>query len=188
MKASVAKTRIQSFRDELMEGINGIVRASEIYVEAIDDDPSLADKFREDCADFVPASAWSQFEAVGRKWMHPRLIMGGMADRKKANLVKRLPFSTQERVFSHNRFDLLVSGGDILKVDMMEATQEQAEQLCNGSEIRTIPEQKAWLEAVTIREENKPEVMPYTIVNGKVSFRRAVTLTRQELKRLLQEM
>jgi len=188
MKASVAKTKIQSFKDELKAGIDGIVRASEIYVEAIDEDPVLIDRFRNECADFVPASAWSQFEAVGRKWMHPRLIMGGMADRKKANLVKRLPYSTQESIFQHKRFPLLVSGGDKIEVDILEATPEQAQQLCNGSSIRNLSEQKAWVEAMNVIEDQKPEVLPYTIRNGKVSFRRAVTMNRSELKRLLQEM
>jgi len=183
-------SRIAEFRTALQDGINGIVKAAEIYVAAVDDDPRNADRFRDEFADWVPASAWGQFEAVGRKWMHPKLLMGGMADRKKAGLIKRLPYSMQERVFDRERFPLLTSDGDTLQIDMLEAAPEQAEQLCNGSAIRNLSEQRAWMEARRAAEADteKAEVLPYTITGGKVTFRRRCVLNRQELKRLLQEM
>lgn len=189
MKEISIKSRISEFRNALQAGIQGIVKAAEIYVEALDDDPRNADKFREEFADWVPASAWAQFEAVGRKWMHPRLLMGGVADRRKSTHIKKLPYSMQERVFNGERFQLLTSGGDTLEVDLMEATPQQVEQLCNGSSIRTLSEQRAWLEAETLAESGEDaEVLPYTVSNGKVVFRRGCILNRPELKRLLQEM
>jgi len=186
----LTKTKIDEFRTAFAAGINGIVKAGEIYVEAIDVDPAIADTFRAEFADCIPASAWSQFEAVGRKWIHPKMIMGGMTDRAKAVHVKRLPYSTQERIFNRERFDLLTGDGTILKIDMLEATRDQVAQLCDGSAIRSIPAQKAWLEARKVKEAQtvKPEVMPYTIAGGKVLFRKGTELTRQEIKRLLQEM
>ena len=187
MKA-VAKKKINEFRSAFQAGIEGIVKASEIYVDAIDADPSAADEFRREFEDWIPSSAWAQFEAVGRKWMHPKLLMGGMANRKKASKIKHLPYSVQERVFARDRFPLLVSCGDTINVDMLEATEEQVDQLCNKTSIRNLSEQKAWMEAKQVLEDQKPEIMPYTICGGKVSFRRSITLTRQELKRLLQEM
>ena len=187
--SKLTTSRLKEFRTHFMSGIEGIVKAGEIYVEAIDDDPCNADKFKDEFADWLPSSAWSQFEAIGRKWMHPRLIMGGMADKKKTRLVKRLPYSTQERVFKRERFALLISGGDTLNVDMMEATPEQVEQLCDGSSLRNIAQQKAWLESRAVEKADEaPELMPYTINGGKVSFRRGVTLTRAELKRLIVEV
>lgn len=188
MRRTLIKKKIEDFRNALIRGIEGIVRAAEIYVEAIDEDPTCSDQFRDACADWIPASAWAQFEAVGRKWMHPRLIMGGMADRRKAALVKQLPYSMQERIFDHERFPLLVAKGEQIKVDIFEATRSQAEQLCNGSSIRNLSEQKAWLESQAVVESAKPEPMPYIVCGGKITFRRGVTLTRPELKRILQEM
>ena len=76
-------SRIEKFKTALTAGIDGIVRASEIYVAALDEDPRNGDKFRDALAEMVPSSAWGQFEAVGRKWMHPRLLMGVVADKKK---------------------------------------------------------------------------------------------------------
>ena len=190
MKTSVVvSSRIAEFREALQVGIEGIVKASEVYVAALDDDPRNADRFRDEFAEWVPASAWSQFEAVGRKWMHPRLLMGGVADRKKTGLIKRLPYSMQERVFKRDRFPLLTSNGDTLEVEILEATQEQAEQLCNGTAIRNLSEQKAWLESRNVTEASEPaEVLPYVITDGKVTFRRNTILTKQEIRRLLLEL
>jgi hypothetical protein len=182
-------SRIADFRSALQAGINGIVAAAEVYVAAIDDDPRNADKFREEFADWVPASAWAQFEAVGRKWMHPRLLMGGVSDRKKAGLIKRLPYSMQDRIFKRERFPMLTASGDTLAVDIIEATPEQAEQICGGTSIRNLSEQRAWIESRAAAASDEPaEVMPYTVSDGRVTFRRGCVLNRTELKRLLQDM
>lgn len=181
--------RVDEFRAAFVEGINGIVKAAEIYVAAIDENPKAADIFRKKCADWIPAGAWAQFESVGRKWMHPRLIMGGIADRKKHAKIKQLPYSMQERVFNNERFPLLTHDRDTLQVELLEATDDQVEQLCNGSAIRNESEQRAWMEArqkETVEEVGEP--MPYVVRDGKVTFRRNTTLTRTEVKRLLQEM
>jgi len=179
---------VTEFRDALMRGIEGIVEASRIYVEAIDDDPNNVTAFRTTLADFVPDSAWSSFEAVGRKWLHPRLLMGGGG--RYANKIKRLPYSTQEAIFSGERFDLLTSDGDTLKVDIRQATSEQVDQLLDGSTVRSLSAQRAWIEARRRQQASDPdaEVLPYTIRNGCVTFRRGVKMTRTELRRLLTEM
>jgi hypothetical protein len=184
----VAKQYLDEFRKHFQAGIDGIVRASEVYVEAIDDNPRYADTFRDEFGDIVPYGAWGQFEAIGRKWMHPRLIMGGMADRQKAALVKRLPYSVQERVFSRERFDLLTPDADTLQVDLMEATTEQVRQLCDGSHIRSLAEQRAWMESQKAEAKEEAEVMPYVVRDGCVSFRRGVKLTKEEVKRILRDM
>ena len=190
------ESMITAFSEALAAGLDGIVKAGEIYVEALDESWENASKFQKAFEDKLPASAWKQFEAVGRKWMHPRLIMGGMTDRRKANKVKKLTYGTQERVFNREKFPLLIAGGDSLETDLMEATAEQVAQLCDGSNIRSLSAQKAWLEERALRREERAfreqhkqtETLPYVIGKGKVVFRRGTTLTRPEIKRLLQEM
>jgi hypothetical protein len=185
MQATQA-TYIKRFRDSFALGIEHIVKAAQVYVEAIDENPKFADVFAAEFQDSIPASAWSSFEAVGRKWMHPKLLLGGGG--KYANKIKRLPYSLQERIFSGEKFELLTADGDILKVDIREATQSQVEQLIDFSHTRTKSEQKAYIEAHKQTCETKPEILPYVITDGKVSFRRGTILTRNEVKRLLQEM
>ncbi len=97
---------ISQFREAITTGINGFVRAGELYVKAIDQDPKNAERMQLEFADIVPSKAWKQFEAIGRKWIHPKLILGGMSDAKKTNIVKRLPYSLQNRVFEGEKFEL----------------------------------------------------------------------------------
>jgi hypothetical protein len=188
MKATTADRDYKlEFSEALTCGIDNIAQAARVYVEAIDANPALADEFAADFRDIVPASAWAGFEAVGRKWMHPRLLMGGGG--RFASKIKRLPYHTQERIFNGDRFDMLLPGGDTIKVDVREAQQEQAEQLFDGNHIRTLAEQKLFL----TKRASEPvlahaEVMPYTINNGVITFRRGVSLTRQEIKRIIAVM
>lgn len=120
--------------------------------------------------------------------MHPKLLMGGGG--RYSSHIKRLPYSDQEQIFDGKRYDLLTSDGDKLRVDVRQITPEQAEQMFDRSHIRSISEQKAWLESRKKQPQKTDiaETMPYTINSGKVFFRRGVELTRSELKRLLQEM
>ena len=190
------ESKITAFSEALAAGLDGIVKASEIYVAALDESWENASKFQSAFEDKLPASAWKQFEAVGRKWMHPRLIMGGMTDRRKANKVKKLTYSTQERIFNRGKFPLLIAGGDSLEIDLMEATHDQVAQICDGSQIRSLSAQKAWLEERALQREERAarkqhkqtETLPYVIGKGRVVFRRGTALTRAEIKRLLQEM
>jgi hypothetical protein len=186
----VITQELSRFKDAFTRGIEGIVEAAQIYVKAIDDNPANAEKFREHFADSIPASAWANFEAVGRKWMHPQLLLGGMNDRKKASLVKRLPYDTQaDIVEKRKRYSLLLSDGDTLEVSIQDATPEQVEQLIDGSQIRGEPAQKAWLEQQkTHKVIHEAEAMPYTIRDGRITFKRATTMTKGELRRVLSEM
>ena len=185
----VMQESLRQFEEAFKRGIDGIVQAAGIYVKALDENPANAEKFREFFADSIPASAWSNFEAIGRKWMHPQLLMGGMVDRKKAAIVKRLPYDVQEEVFNHKRFPLLLPTGETLKVSVQDAAPEQVEQLFDGASMRTDAAQKAYLENLKTRKHvEKSEELPYTIRDGKVIFKRGTILTKSEVRRILSEM
>ena len=185
--AVTTRNYIAEFREAFNAGIDGIVKAAAVYVDAVDENPRNADKFTEAFDGVVPSLAWSQFEAIGRKWMHPRLLMGGGG--RYAAKIKRLPYSVQERIFAGERFDLVCQGGDTLKVDIRETTPEQVDQIIDGTHLRTPSEQRAYLESRSaIRSPLQAEPMPYTVQDGKVTFRRGTVLTKADLKRLLMEM
>ena len=194
-KITNIKDSIASFGEAFEFAIEGIVKASEIYVAALEDDPKNADKFKEAFAGKIPPSAWSQFEAIGRKWVHPQIVLGGIVDGKKRTAIKRLSYSTQERVFDHEKFDLVVSGGDVLKVDILDATQDQLEQICDGSGIRNVPAQRAYIEsakvkavevdAVAVLMKQQPD---YIIRHGKLIVSKPHAFSKAQLRSLLQEM
>jgi hypothetical protein len=178
---------VAEFREAFAAGVEGIVKAAGVYVAAIDDNATNAAILHEAFADIVPASAWGGFEAVGRKWMHPKLLLGGGG--RYGGRIKRLPYSTQEAIFDGKRFELLTSTGDTLKVDVRECTPDQVDQLLDGSTVRNLSSQRAWIEArAATPAPQDVEQLPYTIAGGKVTFRRGTVLTKQELKRIIAEM
>ena len=188
-------TLIKEFGEAFTFAIEGIVKASEIYVAALDDDPKNADAFKEAFAGKIPPTAWSQFEAIGRKWVHPQVVLGSAIDGKKRTAIKRLSYSMQERVFDHEKVDLVVSGGDVLKVDILDATQDQLEQICDGSNIRDLAGQRAWIESRKVKAVEVDSVADlmkqqpdYIVRHGKLIVSKPHAFSKAQLRTLLQEM
>ena len=189
----ITKDYIGEFGKAYNGGILGLTRAAEIYVAAIDENPEMREKFREAFDNQIPWSIWPQFEAIGRKCMHPRLLMGGVSDAKKSRIIKRLPYSLQESIFDRReKFELLTTNGDTLNVDVLSATPEQVEKLFDEhGDYRTLAEQKAYdeqLKSDAAVAEVAPEPMPYSIRRGRVSFIRPITLGKRDLQRIISEM
>lgn len=175
-------------RSALEAGMDGFMQAGKIYVSAIDQDPSYAERLKKEFGNIVPCRAWAQLEALGRGLIHPKLILGGVSDKKKNTIIKNLPMSLQNRVFNEEKFPLLISGGDVLDVSILSATPSQAEQICGNGEIRTLAEQKAFIESQKLEKELRPKELPYYIKAGKIIFRKNTELTRSEIKLLLTQL
>ena len=190
MKTAISSIEnyVDEFRSAFQAGVQGICQAADVYVRVIDEDPDRIDEFHAAFSDLIPASAWKGFEAVGRKYLHPTLLMGGGG--QNAAAIKRLPYSEQERVLNGHKYDLLTSDGDRLRVDLRHVTRDQAQQLFTEDHIRSEPEQKLWIErAKAINARHDPVVeVPYVISGSKVIFKARTAINKQELKRILMEL
>ena len=180
---------IEEFALAFKAGVDGICKAAEIYVKVLTESPERIDDFRNAFVDTIPMSAWKGFEAVGKKSLHPSLLLGGGGPNSAR--IKGLPYSDQERVFSGHKFVLLTSDDSRLKVDLRHVTRDQAKQIFAEDHIRSEPEQKLWLE----REKTRASMpggavreVPYTISGGKVIFKSKAVITKEELKRILMEL
>jgi hypothetical protein len=181
---------ITAFRAAYNDARDGLLRAGEIYVAAIDEDPGRAREFRAAMPEF-PERIWSQLEAIGRHQVHPRLLLGDGGPHRER--IKRLPYNQQKQVLDGEPVELLVGDTDTLRVDVRNVTSEQASQLFAGDHLRTVAEQKVWLvdrqrKAQLLKGE--PEsTLPYHIrSDGKITFTKGVTLTKAELRNILQSM
>jgi len=188
MSTDIAKRNyIEEFRGLFFAGTESLVKACRVYVDAIKDNPERVFEFQDAFKNEVPVGCWAQFEAVGKKCLHPRLLLNGGG--KYGGRIRKLPYSLQEQILEGDRFDLLTANGETLKVDIREVQPEQADQLFDYDHIRSLPEQRAFIES---RKQTPPEdaheVLPYTIRGEKVFFTRGVVLTKRELKRILDEM
>ena len=180
------KKSFSEFRKAFQQGIDGIVKASNIYVKALDQDPRNADRFKEQFKDMIPDSAWAGFEAVGRKWLHPRMLMGGVSDRRKNAAIKKLPYSAQERVFKKELVSVVVDSR-IEKIDLLSATADVVEQVCDTSGLRSVDQQMQYIKTKSMPKELVKK-LPYVITHGKVYFTSGTLMSKEELENVIAEM
>ena len=188
MNIAAAPSYISEFQSALESGIENIVKASAVYVEAIDSDPTAKEMFLSSFADVIPSSAWAGFEAVGRKQMHPKLLFGAGGNR---GYLKYLPYSDQEQIMAGHKYDFLISGGDSIRVDPREITKEQVRQLFGRGHVRTLGEQRSYLESLNVPHFEIKQTavpMPYTISSHKVYIKADTVMTKRDVKRMLEAM
>ena len=96
-KAIEVKEAIKKFKGLFNEGMAKVQEACEVYVRAIDKKPLAIREFKE-ALSHIPESAWGKFELIGRKQMTPELL----TDTTPMERLKKLPFSTQKRIYGKN--------------------------------------------------------------------------------------
>ena len=150
----------------------GLQEMAEIFVEAVDANPAMRDMIIDAYSTKVPRSMWNELEKVGRKQMHRSLLSDVVRNR---GVIRRLPMSTQMQVLDEGfRFPLLLADGDTVLVDLVECDSAQLAQLVSGSRIRTVQEQRLWLDArakeVSMLEQARKEIPAPFWKDGKIHF------------------
>jgi len=179
-----AKSSIERFGDLFKRGIEHIHEAATVYADAVDADPDLINAFKE-AFPGIPHGAWSGFEAVGRGWIDRRLLWGGG---KASAALKRLPISQQSSALNSG-VEILSSDGSALTVKVEDLSKAQTMQVFTGNHIRTLSEQRAWIEDRRQAKSDPPVLLlPYEIKRGKVIVRQPTTFTKRDLVRMLLEV
>lgn len=177
---------IREFEAAYNDVQDGIVRAAEIYVQAVDADKANRERFAKHFADTIPQDAWDKLEAIGRKYIHPKLLMGFGG--RHAKRIRKLPYHVQEQILAGEKFDYLTASGSTLKIDALGCTESQARQLFDTTRIRPVPDQRAWIEAERMERQlaKADEAEPYEILRKKkeVLFRRDTRISFEQLKNL----
>jgi hypothetical protein len=188
MNEVVKRDYVAEFKEAYVSALDRVQKMAEIYVAALDEDLKNKDRFVAECSSFVPANLWIELEAVGRKWKHPKMLLGNTSN---SSLIKVLPYSDQERLISGERVEMLTPSG-VLMVNIADATPTQASQIIDKAnrKIRDVAAQRLYIEANNKRPVVDVESveMPYTISGGKVHFKKGVTLTRKEIAAILREI
>lgn len=183
MNETIAKTQVQQFKELFTGGMQKIREACQVYVKAVEENPELEPEFR---AAFpqISESGWANIELVGRGAMDYRLLWEGGRAR---NRIKQLPPSRQAAVLD-NGVPLLSKDGSELKVKVENLTPKQVEQVFGGNHIRTLAEQRAWIEAQsTVTTPVKTETVAE--VRGKeLIISRPCRMSRKELVMFLAQM
>lgn len=128
----------------------------------------------------------SRFEQIGRQRLYPQLLLN---DSPGIRRLRRLPFDLQKK-HSSEPVTLLLSDGESLEVDVRNLTPSQAAQVFSSNRLRTIAEQRAWLEDQKTSELAVPATgnLPYRIVGKTVVFMETCRCSAGDLAKLLAQI
>ena len=180
-------TIFTKFSAAFQKGLNGIQEAAEIYVAAIDKDPEIKKAFIKQFNHMITPPTWRSLELIGRKQVHPQLMLSGAAN---ARYIKRLAYSDQEKILAGERYECLLPDGDRILVDLRTVDRKTADQIFCFDHIRTISDQKLWLEQRIPKKVEAAKNPNYEIVHaGKtVRFLRPCVYTKKELEIIWRSM
>lgn len=178
---------VKAFKDMFNKGMGLVIDACRLYVTAIDASAEARLKFREGCPD-VPECTWARIELVGRGIMHSRLLWETGPGAKK---VRKLPFS-QQKICLEEGIEVLLDGGDTMKMQLTALTNFQVDQVFTKDHVRTLAEQKAWLESY--KSEYKfdapvaGELESYLLKDKKLIVLEPMTFSKRQLKKILEQL
>lgn len=175
----VKRTEVKHFGEMLMQGFEMIGKACQLYVKAIDENPDLKHEFQEEYPT-INSAMWARFERVGRGVLRYKLLTSTSS---ATAVLSRMPYSDQQR-YLDNPVELLTTDGDVLKVLASNLTPEQVKQVFSFNAIRSLSEQKAYIESQKLRkkalqagEKEKYRVQGGKLIVGGSVFSKAELLT-----------
>lgn len=185
MTPIIKDDKMQSFIQLFKEGVDAWIKAGETLVELVENDPAAYDELIEKCPT-LNAGILARFEEMGRKTLHPQLLINGAPGFAK---LKKLPFSLQERYLNEPISVVIDKDGrpDLLLVKAKDMTTAQANQVFCRNRVRTEGEQRAF----RLQKEEEapkhqgPEVTLWTKRGGKIFFNADVGFTLSDVASIL---
>lgn len=187
MNNALVQSKIEQFVKCIQSGIEEWIKAGEIVCEILDDDPESI----EIICQRIPGMSRDiiyRFEQIGRKKIHPNLLLSGCMGYKK---LAKMPYSQQE-AYSKAPIPVLVCKNndeyDTMLIKAENLTPDQCKQVFSDSMVRDIAMQRAWLESEKrnmVINGIATEHLPYVVKGNKVVFRKDVELCKKELNSII---
>jgi hypothetical protein len=188
MKSNVQTNTATKFAELLTQGINAWLEAGRLVAECLAADSGWADQVVTQYPEIGLETIYA-FERIGQLKLHPRLLL---ADAPGFRALRRLPYHLQEKHLNDPFVVLIRSekGWEELLISAANLTDHQVRQLINGSEIRSVAAQRAWLETLnTIKAlPLTPTEMPYRILGKNLVVSAACRIKVSELARIIAQM
>jgi hypothetical protein len=188
MKATLTKSAtVDQFLALFKEGYDAWVKAGEVLVELIDQNPMVIDEILDRYPD-INAGILRQFEKLGRKQLHPLLLLESTPGESR---LARLPYSEQVRHLDAP-VEIIVetdAGPDTMSVQVKHLTRLQAEQIFAKDHVRNLAEQRAWL--MDRRERSVTDALqthPWRVVGKSQVEIAGVRLSRKQIVEILKEL
>jgi len=187
MQLKKSDQQLNEFYNALQRGKEALEDAGRILVALIDEDPSAKERIMEGHPE-ITEDVLETFERIGRKQLYYRLCL---LEAPGIRALKRCPYSEQVKYSTEPLPMLLVSGKDStdsLTLPIQALNPDQVRQVFGGHRIRTLAEQRAWIENQRGKPQRIERREPYTISKGRITFHEAVTLSASDMARLLAEI
>ena len=167
------------------KGVECWFKAGQLIAKNMDENPDFVDQICDQCKDISPETIY-RFEQIGRQQLYPNLLLN---DSPGVRRLRRLPYELQKK-HATAPVTLLLSGGETLEMDVRNLTPGQAAQVFAGDRLRTIAEQRAWVEDKKSSEDAVPASgnLPYRIVGKTVVVMQSCKFTTGDLARLLAQI
>lgn len=174
----------------IQQNIDGWVRAGKIVAQLLDDGATLDTIVESINVRHIKRDLIAALERVGREQCLPELLI---ADYPAANPMQLLPLSEQKRCTDGTIEMLVMNDGmaDTLQVSARDLTKEQCKQVFAKGSIRTLGEQRLWMQQRQQQEAQlaaKTITPPYIIRNHKVVFTAGAEFNRRDLAILLSQL
>ena len=184
---TLAKTTIEELKQSIQAGISAWVKAGSIVVKLIDDHGKTIDEIADACG--LPSGAIARFEQLGRGVLYQDLLL---SDAPAVKYLIHVPVSQQREAWERG-CEVIVTKGDefdtmcILPKNM---TAAQCRQVFNGSRVRSLAEQRAYLEDLKTKVAVSEMTIqkPYIVRGKTVHFQAGAKLTAADLARLLADL
>ena len=187
-KKSITKANaVDTFKRAFADTMNSLVEVARFYVAIITEHPDLKEKLHQELP--LGSLQWNKLEMIGHGLYHHKLWMLPGPEAKK---IGALPPSDQERI-TDGTVDLLLNNGDSLKVKWSDLNKDQKDQLLDGTRIRTLAQQKVYMESKKpAPKKSKAWEPPYTIQGrGKhvrVIVSEGYALTKDDLADIMRKI
>ena len=181
-----ADIRIAELQQAIYTGVEAWKKAGQLLVEMIENDglalADIAEKTE------LPLDVLSQLEKIGRNHLLPQLLL---AEYPAARKLERLPMSEQSRLMIEPVEVMLLKDGDpdTLLVPIRHLTGAQVRQVFASNHVRTLAEQRQWIESQRPVSEPVKVAVPYMLTRrGSVIFNQACELTAKEMLRIVAQI
>ena len=189
---AISKTQIKKDAEAISrlitDGMEAWVTAGKMIATGVDEDPKYIDKLCSHLPDLSPEHL-KRLEDIGRKRIHPQILVSAAPGIRRLG---RLDYSTQEK-YLNEPVDLLIDDGnglETLKVDVRNLTRDQSFQAFASDRVRSVAEQRAYLEDRKASQVGLPEEyrLPFKVTSKSLVIFKPCELDRKQLASILAEM
>lgn len=182
----LAPSRIEQLQHAIFTGIESWRHAGALLVSILEED-GLSLAMISERSD-LPLDVLAQLEKIGRNQLVPQLLL---AEYPAARKLERLPMSEQERLMIEPVEVMIMKDGkpDTLHVAVRHLTGSQVRQVFAANHVRTLAEQRQWIESQKPEQQTVKVESPYIITRkGSVIFSQGCEMTAKELLRIAAQL